>query len=196
MIVRIHAKFPILPRWSILPTNHHSRREATSMCVREYLTGQRVWFETLLHRPAPSASGWPGASTCRGGSGQGGPGPRGRGVCPGGLAGDAPDRPGAAVRWSWGRGRSAWRREDEVMRTFGDCERGALPPFGRLYGLTTRGRRQPGGRRARSSSWGTPGMKGCGCATATSRPWRRPIRARFATAIEPRRRRPSHRRAG
>ena len=27
--------------------------------------------------------------------------------------------------------------EDEVEQVFGDCERGALPPFGRLYGLTT-----------------------------------------------------------
>ena len=27
--------------------------------------------------------------------------------------------------------------EPEVMAIFHDCERGALPPFGRLYGLTT-----------------------------------------------------------
>ena len=27
--------------------------------------------------------------------------------------------------------------EDEIEGTFGDCERGALPPFGRLYGLDT-----------------------------------------------------------
>lgn len=28
-------------------------------------------------------------------------------------------------------------REDELDRVFFDCERGALPPFGRLYGLRT-----------------------------------------------------------
>jgi Ala-tRNA(Pro) deacylase len=27
--------------------------------------------------------------------------------------------------------------EDEVQAVFADCERGALPPFGRLYGLRT-----------------------------------------------------------
>jgi Ala-tRNA(Pro) deacylase len=27
--------------------------------------------------------------------------------------------------------------EDEVGRVFADCERGAIPPFGRLHGLTT-----------------------------------------------------------
>lgn len=27
--------------------------------------------------------------------------------------------------------------EDEVARVFGDCERGAVPPFGRAYGLPT-----------------------------------------------------------
>ncbi len=44
--------------------------------------------------------------------------------------------------------------EDEVEQVFGDCERARLPPFGRLYGLTTLVDASLSGG-PRSFSWGT-----------------------------------------
>ena len=60
---------------------------------------------------------------------------RGR-LRPGGLARDAPGR---SVQLSEVLGVPEVRiaTEAEVERIFADCEPGALPPFGRLYGLTT-----------------------------------------------------------
>jgi Ala-tRNA(Pro) deacylase len=84
--------------------------------------------------------------------------------------------------------------EDEVEQVFGDCERGALPPFGSLYGLKT----------VVDSSLAGSGEIVFGANTRHEGVRMRyrdyeaietPIRARFALRIAPRRRRPSHRRA-
>ncbi len=165
------------------------------MYVRDYLIGHRVWFETLLHRPAPSASRLAGSVHVPG-----------RHVAKAVLV-RADGANALAVLPAThridlerlalvlGKGPVRLASEEDVIRTFGDCERGALPPFGRLYGLTTVvdttlaggseiifvGNARHEGVRMRYRDFET--LEG-------------PIRARFATAIEPRRRRPSHRRAG
>ncbi len=165
------------------------------MHIRDYLIGERVWFQTLLHRPAPSASRLAGSIHVSG-----------RHVAKAVLV----HTDGAYVlavlpathRIDLGRlslvlgaGPVCLASEDDVIRTFGDCEPGALPPFGRLYGLRTVvdatlaggsefifvGNARHEGVRMRYRDFET--LEG-------------PLRARFATAIEPRRRRPSHRRAG
>lgn len=165
------------------------------MYVRDYLIGQRVWFETLLHRPAPSASRLAGnihvsgryvakAVLVRT------DGTKALAVLPATHRIDL-----ARLSLVLGKGPLCLASEDEVIGTFGDCERGALPPFGRLYGLTTVvdntlasgsqiifvGNARHEGVRMRYHDFET---------------LESPIRARFATAIEPRRRRPSQRRVG
>lgn len=78
--------------------------------------------------------------------------------------------------------------EDEVETVFADCERGALPPFGHLYGLLTvvdsslasvgeivvEGNTRHEGLRLRYRDYEA---------------LERPLRARFASPISPRRRR-------
>jgi Ala-tRNA(Pro) deacylase len=85
--------------------------------------------------------------------------------------------------------------EDEVEAVFADCERGALPPFGHLYGLLTvvdsslaavaeivvEGNTRHEGLRLRYRDYEAIAE---------------PIRARFAVPIAPRRRRAEERRAG
>ena len=85
--------------------------------------------------------------------------------------------------------------EDEASQVFGDCERGALPPFGRLYGLTT--------IVDSSLAGGAEIVFVANCRHEGMRMRYRdfealelPIRARFATTTTPRQRRPSSRRAG
>jgi Ala-tRNA(Pro) deacylase len=107
------------------------------MNIREYLEERRIWFELLLHRPVPSSS--------RRAQSVHVPGQR---VAKGVLvrAGDGyvlavlP----AVSRIDLGRLSEvlggppvSLAGEDELGHVFGDCERGALPPFGRLYGLRT-----------------------------------------------------------
>jgi Ala-tRNA(Pro) deacylase len=107
------------------------------MSIGDYLQSRQIWFETLLHRPAPSATKRaqsvhvPG---CRVAKGVMVKSPRQDVlvVLPAthridmerlaGILGEHPVR---------------LATEDEVERVFLDCERGALPPFGRLYGLRT-----------------------------------------------------------
>src|SRR3954471_4701716 len=107
------------------------------MYVREYLIGQRVWFETILHRPAPSASRLAGSVHVSGRHVA-----KAVLVCTDGTYAlavlPATHRINLArLSQVLGKGPVRLASEDEVIRTFGDCERGALPPFGRLYGLTT-----------------------------------------------------------
>ena len=107
------------------------------MCIREFLQSRSVRFELLLHRPAHSAAHLAGSLHVPG-----------RCVAKAVLvkAGDAfalavlP----ATHRIDTGRlagvlGVDALRiaTESEVETVFADSEPGALPPFGRLYGLTT-----------------------------------------------------------
>jgi Ala-tRNA(Pro) deacylase len=107
------------------------------MYIRDVLQGRQVWFQWLLHRPVPGASRF--ASSVH---------------VPG-------HRVAKAVLVRAGEGfvlavlpattRIDLTRlslvldgipitlatEDEVETVFRDCERGALPPFGRLYGVPT-----------------------------------------------------------
>ena len=170
--------------------------EGRTMCIRDYLQSRHVWFETLLHRPAPSASSWPRSFHVSG-----------RYVAKGVLVktggGDTSwrscrrrtDRPGEAGAGP-GDGRELRiATEDEVKRIFGDCERGALPPFGRLYGLTTVvDASLSGGSRDRLR--GELPTRGRADALPRLRGARDADSGPIRVGIEPRRRRNSHRRAG
>jgi Ala-tRNA(Pro) deacylase len=107
------------------------------MCIRDYLQSRHVWFEMLLHRPASTASRL--ASSVH---------VSGRLVAKAVLV-RVDDRYVLAVLPAASRidparleqvvGDQSVRlaTEDEVAAVFSDCERGAVPPFGRLYGLRT-----------------------------------------------------------
>ena len=107
------------------------------MSIRDYLRDHLVRFELMLHRPAPSAARM--AETVH---------VPGRTVAKGVLvrAGDAfalavlpathrIDLPRLAALL--GVRELLIATEAEVMSIYVDCERGALPPFGRPYGLTS-----------------------------------------------------------
>jgi Ala-tRNA(Pro) deacylase len=106
------------------------------MFIREYLTSQHVPFEVLLHRPVASATRLaqsvhvPGRSVAKV------------------VIVRVGDRTVLAVlpathRIDLGRlsehlgGNARLATPDELADLFADCEPGALPPFGRLYGLET-----------------------------------------------------------
>ncbi|MHC5540608.1 aminoacyl-tRNA deacylase, partial [Singulisphaera rosea] len=107
------------------------------MSIRDYLQSQHVWFQPLLHAPVPSATKLAHVIHVSGHC-----------VAKGVLV-RAEESYALAVLPATSRidlvrlaqalsGRKVEiASEDEVERIFGDCERGALPPFGRLYGLTT-----------------------------------------------------------
>jgi Ala-tRNA(Pro) deacylase len=109
------------------------------MYIVEFLRSRSVWFETLLHRPASSATKRAGSLHVTG-----------REVAKAVLVrcGDEfvlavlaatsridPERLGAAFHLDPARLRLA--TDDEIWKTFPDCEPGTIPPFGRLYGLKT-----------------------------------------------------------
>ena len=107
------------------------------MTIRSYLQSRAVDFDFLLHRPTHSATHLAGSLHVPG-----------RSVAKGVLirAGDAyvlavlPATHRVDVtRLAEVLGTAEVRiaTEAEVERVFADCEPGALPPFGRLYGLTT-----------------------------------------------------------
>jgi Ala-tRNA(Pro) deacylase len=165
------------------------------MCVREYLRVQRVPFEVLLHRPAPSATRLAQSVHV--------PGHRVAKV----VLLRAGGRFALAVLPAThrivlerlpevlGTRDIGLATEDDVEAVFVDCERGAVPPFGRLYGLTTlvdaslaevddiviEGNTRHEGLRMRYRDFEA---------------LEQPIRAEFAAAIAPRRPKLSHRRAG
>jgi Ala-tRNA(Pro) deacylase len=107
------------------------------MSIRDFLQSRHVWFETVLHCPAPTAS--QRARSIRV------PGRRvAKGVLVKAPGGDVLVVLPATHRIDLARlaavlGEKELRiaTEDEVERVFADCELGALPPFGRLYGLKT-----------------------------------------------------------
>jgi Ala-tRNA(Pro) deacylase len=109
------------------------------MSIIDYLRDHRVWFETLLHRPASSATKLaqsvhvPGRAVAKGVLVRAGEGYV-LAVLPATLRIDLV-RLGEALRVSPEELRLA--TEDELLAVFGDCEAGVSPPFGRLYGLTT-----------------------------------------------------------
>jgi Ala-tRNA(Pro) deacylase len=107
------------------------------MSIRDFLESRHVWFEILLHCPAPSASKRAQSIHVSG-----------RQVAKGVLIKTAGKDVLAVVpathwvdlnRLAQVLGQQELRiaTEDEVERVFADCERGALPPFGQLYGLKT-----------------------------------------------------------
>lgn len=107
------------------------------MTIREYLRKHSVPFSVVLHAPAPSASRV--AQTVH---------LSGQKVAKAVLLRAGADYLLAVLpathRVSLGRlaellGRTDIRlaSEEELDRVFPDCEHGALPPFGRLYGLQT-----------------------------------------------------------
>lgn len=165
------------------------------MYIRDYLQSRHVWFETLLHAPAPSATKLahqvhvPGHCVAKGVLVRVG-GAYALAVLP------------ATSRIDLGRLAQVVSQreveiatEDEVLRVFGDCERGALPPFGRLYGLTTFVDASLAGG-AEIVFVGNTRHEGVRMRYRDYEALEAPIRARFALTTAPRRRRQSHRRAG
>ena len=107
------------------------------MTIRSYLQSRAVDFDFLLHRPTHSATHLAGSLHVPG-----------RSVAKGVLirAGDGyvlavlpATRRVDMARLAEVLGVADCRIADEteVEQVFSDCEPGALPPFGRLYGLTT-----------------------------------------------------------
>src|SRR3954452_2619220 len=102
------------------------------MSIRDFLESRHVWFETLLHCPAPSATRRAQSVHVSGRC-------VAKGVLVRTTTGNvlvvlpATHRVDLA-RLARGLGETEVRlaTEDEVGRVFADCERGALPPFGRL----------------------------------------------------------------
>ena len=164
------------------------------MGIQDYLRSRRIPFATLLHSPSPSASRFAGSVHVPG-----------RCVAKGVLL-----RAGRAYvlavlpathRVDLGRlagilgvDRVELATEDEVAGVFRDCERGALPPFGRAYGLKTIVDASLAGG-SEIVLEGNARHEGLRLRYRDYEAVEAPIRARFATATEPRRRRPSHRRA-
>jgi Ala-tRNA(Pro) deacylase len=107
------------------------------MYIRDYLRDRHIRFELLLHRPATSSARMaesvhvPGRNVAKGVLIR-----AGRffvlAVLPATHRVDL-DKLGGLL----GVADLTIATEAEVMTIFNDCERGALPPFGRLYGLTT-----------------------------------------------------------
>jgi Ala-tRNA(Pro) deacylase len=107
------------------------------MSIRDYLQSRHVWFETLLHCPAPTASKRAKVMHVTGRR-------VAKGVLIKAAGGDVLVVLPATHRIDLDRlagvlGEKELRiaTEDEVELVFANCERGALPPFGRLYGLRT-----------------------------------------------------------
>jgi Ala-tRNA(Pro) deacylase len=107
------------------------------MRICDYLRSRVVRFEVLLHRPAPSAARMaetvhvPGRTVAKGVLVRAG-GSFVLAVLPATHRIDL-DRLAAFL----GVDDARIATEPEVMVIFHDCERGALPPFGKLYGLST-----------------------------------------------------------
>ncbi len=107
------------------------------MCIRDFLQSRSVRFEVLLHRPAHSAAHLAGSVHVPGRS-------VAKGVLVRAGQGYALAVLPATHRIDTGRladvlgvGEVRIASEGEVEAIFADCEPGALPPFGHLYGLTT-----------------------------------------------------------
>ncbi len=165
------------------------------MMIREFLRSCHVPFETLLHSPSPSAARRAQSVHVAGGRVAKavlvriGPGfaltvlPATHRIDPAKLA---------AVL---GTTDVAIATEAELESVFGDCELGAVPPFGTLYGLRTFvDASLSGGSEILIE--GNTRHEGLRLRYRDFEAIEHPIRARFAEPIAPRRRRPSHRRAG
>jgi Ala-tRNA(Pro) deacylase len=109
------------------------------MYLVDYLRSHRVWFKTLLHPPASSAAKLasslhvPGRTVAKTVLVKAG-GDYVLTVLPSTSRIDM-NRLSAALQREPGTVRLA--TAEEIVRSFPDCEPGAIPPFGRLYGLMT-----------------------------------------------------------
>ncbi len=107
------------------------------MSIRDFLQSRSVRFEVLLHRPAHSATHLagcvhvPGRCVAKGVLVRAG-GSFALAVLPATHRIDT-----ARLAEILGVADLKIATEAEVERVFADCEPGALPPFGRLYGLAT-----------------------------------------------------------
>jgi Ala-tRNA(Pro) deacylase len=165
------------------------------MRIRDYLQSQHVWFQTLLHPPAPSATRLAQSVHVRGGlvakavlikAG----GDYVLAVLPATARVDLERLSGIL------NGRPlVLATEDEVESVFHDCERGALPPFGHLYGLRTVVDFSLAAG-AEIVCTGNARHEGVRLRYRDFEAIEAPLFARFATTTEPRRRKSADRRAG
>ncbi|WP_422930958.1 aminoacyl-tRNA deacylase [Singulisphaera sp. PoT] len=165
------------------------------MYIRDYLQSRHVWFEMLLHPPVPSATKLARVTHVPGQSVAKGVLIRAAGnyvlaVLPATARIDlnllAKTLSTKAVEIA---------SEDEVEHVFGDCERGALPPFGRLYGLTTFVDASLAGG-SEIVFVGNTRHEGMRMRYRDYVAVEDPVRARFAATTSPKHRRESNRRAG
>ncbi len=107
------------------------------MSIHDFLTSQNVWFKPFLYTPVPTASRRAHSARVTGGqvaktvlvrAGEG----FALAVLPATLRIDL-----SRLSEVLGGVPVALASEDEMEQAFPDCERGALPPFGRLYAMTT-----------------------------------------------------------
>lgn len=164
------------------------------MAIRDYLLHRHVPFEVVLHRPAPCASRLaeclhvPGRAVAKGVLLRAGGGYL-LAILPATHRVDF-----TRLRETLGLSQLGLATEDEVAHIFHDCERGALPPFGRLYGLTTVMDPSLAGSSVILVE-GNMRHEGLRIRLRDFEAVETPVRVRFATEREPRRRLP-HRRAG
>lgn len=164
------------------------------MAIRDYLLHRHVPYEVVLHRPAPCASRLaeclhvPGRAVAKGVLLRAGGGYL-LAILPATHRVDLP-----RLRETLGLSAVSLATEDEVARIFHDCERGALPPFGRLYGLTTVMDPSLAGSSVILVE-GNMRHEGLRIRLKDFEAIEAPVRVRFATETAPRRRLP-RRRAG
>jgi Ala-tRNA(Pro) deacylase len=165
------------------------------MSIRDFLQGRHVWFETLLHAPASSATKLAQAIHVPG-----------RFVAKGVLVNvessfllavlPATSRIDLVRLSQLLQGREVRiATEDQVESIFGDCERGACPPFGRLYGLRTLVDASLSGG-SEIVFVGNTRHEGLRMRYRDYEALEEPIRARFALVCTPRQRRQPRRNAG
>ena len=105
------------------------------MCICTYLKDRRISFERLLHAPAPSATRMaqslhvPGCRVAKGVQ------VKADGAYVLAILPATHRIELARLAAVLAADTLVLATEEEVGRVFHDCERGALPPFGRLYGL-------------------------------------------------------------
>jgi Ala-tRNA(Pro) deacylase len=113
--------------------------EATPMYLVDYLRSHRVWFKTLLHPPTSSAAKLasslhvPGRAVAKTVLVNAG----GEYVLTVLPATSRIDMNRLAVALNRDPGAIRLATADEIARFFPNCEPGAIPPFGRLYGVAT-----------------------------------------------------------
>ena len=165
------------------------------MRIRDYLQSRQIRFQTLLHCPMPSATRFaqsvhvPGRNVAKAVLVNAGE----KYVLSVLPATHRIDTDRLARVLSVDQVRIA--SEDEVGRVFADCERGALPPFGRLYGLTTIVDADLAGM-AEIVFLANTRHEGVRMSYRDYEAVEDPIRARFALAVDPRAQPDGGRRAG